>query len=125
MDGLGGRLVGVWRVTSYDDRVSPEAPWSASYGADVDGVIIYHESGWLSVGVSGGGRFDAYLARFEIIEASAEGNDVVGTVNHEIVASSMPELLAIDQSRPFRVNDETLVLGDEETWRRVCRRLSD
>lgn len=112
-------------MTSYDDRDSPEAPWGASYGADVDGVIIYHESGWLSVSVGGDGRFDAYLGRFEIVEASAEGEDVVGTVNHEIVATSMPELLTIDQSRPFRVSDETLVLGDGETWRRVCRRLSD
>ena len=122
---LRGRLIGVWRVTSYDDRDSPDAPWSASYGPEVDGVIIYHESGWLSVSVGGGGRFDAYLGRFEIVDASAEGEDVVGTVNHEIVATSMPELLSIGQSRPFRVTDESLVLGDGKTWRRVCRRLSD
>ena len=125
MNDLRSRLIGVWRVTRYDDRGSTDAPWTQSYGADVDGLIIYHESGWLSVGVAGDGRFDGYLARFEIVEASAEADDVVGIVNHEIVATSMPELLAIDQRRPFRVNDQTLVLGDGETWRRVCERVSD
>ena len=101
MDDVRSRLIGVWRVTRYDDRDSTDAPWTPTYGADVNGLIIYHESGWLSVSVAGEGRFDAYLGRFEIIEASAETDDVVGIVNHEIVATSMPELLAIDQSRPF------------------------
>ena len=125
MDDLRSRLIGVWRVTRYDDRGSTDAPWTPSYGADVDGLIVYDESGWLSVSVAGAGRFDAYFGRFEIIESSMDADDVVGIVNHEIVATSMPELLAIDQSRPFRVNDRTLVLGDGETWRRVCERVSD
>jgi hypothetical protein len=124
MDDVGRRLVGVWRVTRYDDRGSAEAPWTESYGSEVDGLIIYDESGWLSVSVAGAGRFDSYFGRFTILEASPDGDDVVGTVNHEIVATSIPELLTIDQRRPFRVNDETLTLGDGETWRRVCQRVS-
>ena len=125
MDDLRSRLLGVWHVNRYDDRRLDDAPWTESYGANVDGLIIYHESGWLSVSVAGEGRFDSYFGRFEVIEASVEADDVVGTVNHEIVATSIPELLAIDQSRPFRVDDRTLVLGDGETWRRVCKRVSD
>jgi hypothetical protein len=65
------------------------------------------------------------FGRFEILDASTDGHEVVGIVNHEIVATSIPELLTIDQTRPFRVSDTTLVLGDGETWRRVCERLSD
>jgi hypothetical protein len=117
------RIIGAWRVIAYDDRASAEHPWSASYGPDVDGLIVYDSSGWLSVNVSGDGRFDSYFGRFQVLDAAETAGAVVGVVNHEIVASSLPELLALDQGRPFRVDDDILVLGDEQTWRRVCKRM--
>ena len=123
-DELRGRLVGAWRVTDYEDRPSVDAEWGQTYGADLDGLIIYDPSGWLSVNVAGDGRFDSYFGSFEVLEASERGDDVVGFVNHEIVRTSMPELLTADQGRPFRVHRDTLVLGDEETWRRVCVRIA-
>jgi Lipocalin-like domain len=116
-------LHGAWRLVSYDDRVSSDMPWAATYGSDVDGLIIYDSSGWLSVNVCGAGRFDSYFGLFTVLEAERRDSDVVGVVNHEIVASSIPELLTIDQTRPFRIAGETLILGDEDTWRRICRRL--
>jgi len=118
-----GLLVGAWRVEQYDDRPTSDEPWRPSYGPDVDGLIIYDESGWLSVNVSGEGRFDSYFGRFEVVEAVADGDDVVGTLSHEIVGTSMPELLSLDQSRPFRLRGGELLLGDDVTWRRVCKRL--
>ena len=122
-DDVDAYLLGAWRVVAYDDRPSSDMPWTASYGSDLDGLIIYDGSGWLSVNIGGAGRFDSYFARFTIVEAAFRGDDVVGVVNHEIVGTSMPELLTVDQTRPFRANGTTLILGDEETWRRVCRRL--
>jgi hypothetical protein len=124
MDVARAQLVGAWRVTAYDDRASTDVAWASSYGDDVDGLIIYHETGWLTVSVSGDGRFDSYFGHFDVLEASRDGDSVVGRVNHELVESSVPELLTLDQSRPFRVTATTLVLGDEQTWRRVCERLS-
>jgi hypothetical protein len=35
----------------------------------------------------------------------------------------MPELMELDQTRPFRLTSDELVLGDGVTWRRVCQRL--
>jgi hypothetical protein len=35
----------------------------------------------------------------------------------------MPELLSADPEPPFRVSGDTLVLGDEATWRRICERV--
>ena len=98
-------------------------PWTPRYGPDLDGLIIYDCSKWLSVNIGGAGRFDSYFGRFTILEAAFRGDDVVGVIHHEIVATSMPELLTIDQTRPFRVTGDTLILGDEETWRRICQRL--
>jgi hypothetical protein len=117
-------LCGVWRVIGYDDRPSPEVPWTPSYGSDVDGLIVYDPSGWLSISIAGAGRYDSYFGRFAVVEATKSGDATFGVVNHELIASSIPELLTLDQARPFRVADDTLVLGDELTWRRVCRRVS-
>jgi hypothetical protein len=124
VDDLRRRLIGAWRVRRYDDRDSIDDEWTETYGPDVDGLIVYHESGWLTVSVAeGGGKLDSYFGRFEVVEISEEHGDVTGVLNHLIVASSLPELLNADPARPFRVNGDALVLGDETTWRRICERV--
>ena len=124
LDSLRAQLLGAWRVIGYEDRASPNVPWTASYGPDLDGLIIYDASGWLAVNIGGSGRFDSYFGRFTILDAAVRQDDVVGIVNHEIVGTSMPELLEIDQTRPVRVSAATLILGDERTWRRICQRVA-
>ena len=124
MDDLRRRLIGAWRVKRYDDRDSIDDDWTETYGPDVDGLIVYHESGWLTVSVAGrGGKLDSYFGRFEVVEIRQEHGDVTGLLNHLIVASSLPDLLDADPARPFRVSGDALVLGDETTWRRVCERV--
>jgi hypothetical protein len=124
VDDLRRRLIGAWRVRRYDDRASIDDEWTETYGPDVDGLIVYQESGWLAVIVAArGGEFDSYFGRFEVVEIREEHGDVTGLLNHLIVASSLPELLNADPARPFRVSGDTLVLGDEMTWRRICERV--
>jgi hypothetical protein len=124
VDDLRRRLVGAWRVKRYDDRDSIDDEWAETYGPDVDGLIMYHASGWLSVHIVGSdGRLDSYFGRFEVVDIREADGDVRGLLNHLIVASSMPELLTADPTRPFRVSGNTLALGDEKTWRRICERV--
>jgi hypothetical protein len=116
------RLLGAWRLHRYDDRESVGDEWIETYGEGLDGLLVYDGSGWLSVQVTASnGRFDSYFGRFTVIECSEHDGEVIGIVNHEIVASSMPELLTADQARPFRITDRTLILG--QTWRRIFTRL--
>jgi hypothetical protein len=125
IDEAWGRLIGVWRLVSYQDRPSVQDEWDDTYGADVDGLIVYDASGWLSIQVAGSdGRYDSYFGRFTIVQADARDAAVVGVVRHEVLASSIPDLLKADQTRPFRVTDATLVLGDGETWHRTSSRVS-
>lgn len=125
IDEARERLIGVWRVESYQDRPSVEDEWEDTYGADLDGLIIYDASGWLSIQVTGSdGRYDAYFGRFTIVKAAAQEAALVGVVKHEVIASSIPDLLTADEARPFRVTNGTLVLGDGETWHRTARRVS-
>jgi len=123
VDDLRRRLIGAWRVKRYDDRDSVDDQWAETYGPDVDGLIMYDASGWLAVNVvARDGRLDSYYGRFEVVDIREEDGDIRGLLNHLIVASSMPELLSSDPARPFRVSGNTLILGDEETWRRICER---
>jgi hypothetical protein len=125
IDEARERLVGVWRLSSYQDRLSVDDEWDDTYGADVDGLIVYDKGGWLAVQVAGSdGRYDSYFGRFTIVEASEEDGAVAGVVRHEVLASSIPELFAADEARPFRVSGTTLVLGDGETWHRTLSRVS-
>jgi hypothetical protein len=124
IDGAHERLIGVWRLVSYQDRASVEDEWADTYGVDVDGLIVYDASGWLAIQVAGSdGRYDSYFGRFTIGEAIEHDGAVVGVVRHEVLASSIPELLTADETRPFRVTATTLVLGDGQTWHRTCSRV--
>jgi lipocalin-like protein len=120
------RLLGAWRLTAYDDRESVDDEWGKTYGADPVGLAIYDKTGCLSMQIceANGSRFDAYFGRFAISGVSEEnGGDLVGVVHHEVVASSMPEMLTADPTRPFRISGATLVLGDGLTWRRIFERV--
>jgi hypothetical protein len=123
VEDLRRRLIGVWRVTRYDDRESVDEPWTESHGPGVDGLLVYDQSGWLSVQITGETGPFSYFGRFEVIEIGELDGDVCGVLHHTIVASSCPELLAADPERPFRISGDTLVLGDDETWRRVFERV--
>ena len=126
IDKARKRLAGVWRLTSYQDRLSVEDEWEDTYGVNVDGLIVYDATGWLSIQVSGSDdRYDSYFGRFTIVEAATEHDGAIaGVVRHEVLASSIPELLTAGETRPFRVTGTTLVLGDGETWHRTSRRVS-
>jgi hypothetical protein len=43
--------------------------------------------------------------------------------DRDLVAGTPPELLEGDVPRPFEVTGDTLVLGDQKTWRRTCQRI--
>jgi hypothetical protein len=120
----GSPLIGAWRLKTYEDRESVEDDWVETYGPSVDGLIIYDDSGWLAVQVAGqDGRYDAYFGRFLVVEVQNEGDGVRGVVKHEVVATSMANVMSGNQERPFRISGDTLILGDEQTWRRICERL--
>ena len=124
MQELAQRLLGVWRVQRFDDRDLADEEWRATYGPSVDGLVTYAAPGWVTVQVTDGeDRYDAYFGRFVVIEIADRDGALSGMVEHHVVASSMPELLTADPTRPFRISGDRLVLGDERTWRRICERV--
>jgi hypothetical protein len=125
MDDVRSGLIGARQVKSYQDRASVTEQWRHTYGAGVDGLIVYDESSWLAVQVVGHrGEYDAYFGRFNVLEATPDGSDVRGVVIHEIVATSLPQLMSAEPERFFRLSGAKLILGDEKTRRRACERVA-
>jgi hypothetical protein len=120
-------LTGAWAVRVFQDREDPAVAWTDTYGSGVQGLVVYHPSGALSVQVvpdaSSDLPYTAYFGTWEIGEATVADGVASGVALHRITASTMPELLDEGPERPFRVTVDRLLLGDDVTWRRSCDRL--
>ena len=122
------RLIGVWSITEFKDRDDEASEWT-SYGSDPHGIIIYDATGTISVHlVADGPRpstigYIGYWGRFRMIEAEAEDDGFVGTLEHHMDGGSMPELFEDDVKRQFSLHGDRLVLGDGRFYHRVLERI--
>jgi hypothetical protein len=131
-------LVGTWRLVSYED-------WDASgkrttqYGESPRGYFVYDATGHVSVHImktpplppEGFGHrakptseqkaaaFDAYVGYFGTYTVDAAKSVVV----HHVEGSLDPSYTDTDQPRPFQLSGDTLVIGDQTTWKRVLVRV--
>jgi hypothetical protein len=102
-------------------------PWTDTYGPGVQGLVVYHPSGALSVQVAPDATSDqpytAYFGTWELREATVAEGVASGVVLHRMTGATPPELLTEVGERLFRVSPDRLLLGDDVTWRRSCIRL--
>lgn len=128
-------LIGGWRLTAYEDWDSA-GHRSAPYGEHPRGYLRYDADGTMSVQImrtpalpafaAGEDRgaaeekaaaFDAYVAYFGFYTLSGPT-----AVLHHVEAALDPTYVGTHQLRPFRLAGDSLILGDERTWRRVFLR---
>ena len=97
-----GELIGAWRLTAYDDRGSVDRGLDRDVRSDRSDCGVRRIRQSLGADLQAdGSRFDAYFGRFAIAEVVEEKGDLVGVVNHNVVAGSMPELLTPTPDGPF------------------------
>jgi hypothetical protein len=65
--------------------------------------------------------FDGYIAYFGTYTVDWSGHTVV----HRIEADINPSFTGSSDPRPFRLAGDSLILGDDRTWRRVFVRVVD
>ena len=119
-------IVGAWHLKSFT-RTSPDDSVSYPMGESPRGILIYTESGHMSVVFCEADRppfksnnllsgeetdeeaarayrtYVSYFGRYEIDESA-------GIVTHHVEASSFPNLLGISQSRKMSLDGDTLIL---------------
>ena len=123
-------LVGAWQLVAYADRDSVEAPWIETFGADPQGLIVYHHSGRMSVHVAAAlgdeaapWQYVGYFGLFEIESARQHDGRIQGLVLHHMEAAYPRELLDEGPARDFTLEGDELMLGDGLTARRTLRRV--
>lgn len=131
-------LVGTWRLVSYEDW-DKAGKVSHFYGEHPSGYIVYDTTGHVFVNfmripplpafASGDedtatqaekqAAYDAYAAYFGTYTVDREH----GIVVHHVEGSLNPMYTRTDQPRPFVLKGDTLILGDQKTWKRVLERV--
>ncbi|HTO88457.1 MAG TPA: lipocalin-like domain-containing protein [Thermoanaerobaculia bacterium] len=132
----GKDLLGTWRLVSYQD-------WDASgklslpYGEHPRGYIVFDATGHVSINVMRMPALPPFTSKDEDVATPGEKQAAYdaytayfGTYSVEpgrfvthVEGSPYPSYTNTDQPRPFVLSGDTLILGDEKTWKRVPERV--
>ncbi|ULQ53363.1 lipocalin-like domain-containing protein [Flavihumibacter fluvii] len=128
------KLIGTWRLIEFSDLDSATSRWTYRYGKNPKGYFTYTKSGIVNLNISA-------ETPFKISEDSAKNYNInllswvdhisvgyFGTytvdfnksiVTHHVKGGSLPWYIDTDQRRPFILKGDTLIIGDNKTWKRV------
>jgi lipocalin-like protein len=138
-DPAVSRLIGVWRLEAIRDRLPDgQVAVHPDFGPDVDGLLIYTATGYVSVQFMRRGRtewrgewptdaereeaargYGAYAGRFEADEGA-------GVVRHHVETALIPNRVGATLERSFSLEGDRLTLSPPALTRngvRVERRL--
>lgn len=110
MDALRRALPGAWRLESFVSRDERTGVERRPFGDHPAGLILYTTDGYMSAQLAPGpgAEYVAYAGAFTVDEKT-------GTVHHNVMLSSMPELLAQPQFRHAQVDADRLTLSATQT----------
>ena len=131
-------LLGTWRLVSYEDW-TPSGERRTPYGEHPIGYFVYDATGHVFVTFMKGpamsaegfvrgvpatperksAAFDGYVAYFGTYTVDPEKHVVV----HHVEGSLNPSYTGTDQPRPFELSGDTLIIGNQKTWKRVLARV--
>lgn len=128
------RLIGTWKLLEYADVDPATGNWTYAYSKHPKGFFTYTKTGIVNLNIS----IDTAL---HISEDSAKNYNInlltwvhnyscgyFGTytvdfaksiVTHHVTGGSLPWYVDTDQPRPFMLKGDTLVIGDNKTWKRI------
>lgn len=131
------KLVGTWRLVEYSDLNSLTGEWKHKYGKNPKGYFTYTKTFIVSLNITAETPFKFSLdsARhlvmnyYDMTQKNSLG--YFGTysvdweksiVTHHVNGGSLPWYIDTDQPRPFTIKGDTVIIGDNKTWRRVLVR---
>ena len=132
-------IVGTWKLIEFSDLDSLTNQWNHRYGKNPKGYFTYTSNNIVHLNISNENPLllpvDS-LATTQFVYRDFMNNSVgyFGTyelsiekavVTHKVEGGSIPFYIGTDQPRPFTLNNDTLIIGDNKTWRRVLVKVSD
>ena len=128
------KLVGTWRLVEFADLDSATSTWTYSYGKTPGGYFTYTKNGIVNLNISSGTPLkisENSAKKYNVNLLSWVDSNAVGyfgtysvdfnksIVTHHVNGGSMPWYIDTDQQRPFVLKGDTLIIGDNKTWKRI------
>ena len=110
MSSLRLAMLGAWHLESFVSRAEGTGPERHPFGDHPSGLILYTPDGHMSAQLTPGpgAEYVAYAGAFAVDEASA-------MVHHDVMISTLPELLTQPQFRHAQVDGDRLTLFATQT----------
>lgn len=130
-------LIGTWRLVEYTNVRDGKVV--RAFGDKPLGIFIYTASGYVSIHILHNPlpqRFDdlnlpstqqdlldvrSYTGYFGTYEVDVKRS----VVTHHVEGGTLLGYIGTAQERPFRLEDNRLIIGDDKIWRRVLERVPD
>ena len=129
------QLVGTWRLISAEDRSSASDPWIPyTFGNPPSGYFIYDATGHASIQImttppqkiatpdsptpaEALAIFNGYIAYYGTYTVDSENITV------QVEGAWDPSQVGSSQARPYELNGDTLIIGDQVTYKRTLKRV--
>jgi Lipocalin-like domain len=134
-ESLQSQLVGTWRLMSAEDLDPATGKWIPyTFGNPPSGYFIYDATGHASIQimttppvkiatpdsptpVEALEIFNGYIAYYGTYTVDAEN------IHHQVEGAWDPSQVGSDQVRPYELCGDTLIIGDQKTYKRTLERV--
>ena len=128
------KIVGTWRLINYADLDTATGKWTYPYGTNPKGYFTYTKSNIVNLNISSEVplhisedsakkyliNLEDYISHYSLGYFGTYSIDMTNSVvTHHVKGGSIPYYIDSDQRRPFTFKGDTLIIGDNKTWKRV------
>jgi hypothetical protein len=132
---LQKKIIGTWKLIAAEDRSSPSEPWVPyTFGNPPSGYFIYDATGHASIQImttppqkiatpdtptpdEALAIFNNYIAYYGTYTIDAQNITV------QVEGAWDPSQVGTAQARPYQLSGDTLIIGDQKTYKRTLKRM--
>ena len=131
------KLAGTWKLIEFSDFDTVTGIWTYPYGKHPRGYFTYTKTNIVNLNISSETPLiisEDSAKKYNINLSDFVSNYSLGyfgtysidfersIVTHHVTGGCLPWYIDTDQQRPFLLNGDTLIIGDNKTWKRVLVR---
>jgi hypothetical protein len=129
------QILGTWKLMSAEDRQSPSDPWvPCAFGNPPSGYFVYDATGHASIQIlttppqtiatpdsptpeEALAIFNGYIAYYGTYSIDA------ANITVQVEGALDPSQVGSAQTRPYELSGDTLIIGDQVTYKRTLKRV--